>query len=496
MAPGTLTRSAHDETVHVSAKRIGIIGGGAAGLATARILQEANGMHPQTQPFQSIAILERRGLLGGVWNYTPEAQCCYNVPQDCADNAKLDGYDERDTQTGNYTTPIYNDLSTNLPKDVMQFPGFPFPDDVPYFPNHRQVLDYVNAYIDKHSLGSYAQLNTEVRSLTFDNGTMEWKCCVRRLGSDPVLEEMLTFDAVVLCTGRVTHPHIPKVPGLSELASRWPDRVIHAKEYRRALDFAGQDVLVVGGASSGSDISRMLSFAARNVHLSITDPGSAPADSLAPTTGLGCNPDNQPVKHPRIQEIVVETAGGDDGSDIPEGRIVFTDGTEMPLPHKIIYATGYMSVYPFIRSSSDLAHGSICTSQTELLPFTDGHIINDTYKHLVYINNPTLGILGIPFKIVPFQLYEYQALFLASVFQGALLLPPVEQMREEWASFVSSKPRKQLNEMGLRQVEYQNDIIDQVNSLLKEPHRLTRVPESWIDKRRRTFELRRKHLGY
>ncbi|KAI8323690.1 FAD/NAD(P)-binding domain-containing protein [Martensiomyces pterosporus] len=489
-----------DGAIRMSARRIGIIGGGAAGLGTARVFLEENKRALETnpeEPFTSIVVLERSNDIGGVWNYTSEATCHYNIPQDTADRAIVVDYDERDSKSHGFPTPVYDELNTNLPKDVMQFPDLPFPSSVPEFPDHRQVRDYVHAYADKHELRDLVQLNTEVRSLKYDAELMEWKCRVQRLDQEaPMSEEMLVFDAVVICTGRVSHPHIPDVPGLQALAVAHPGSIIHAKEYRRASDFANKDVLVVGGASSGSDISRQLSFAARSVHLSVSDPipSSASDDGLSPRLGEGCSKENQPVRHPRIKQIML---GNDSCSAVesrPMGRVVFVDGSEIPLPDTIIYATGYLSVYPYIHESRDLETPN--SSPTSLLPFTDGHIVNGLYKYLVYINNPTLGILGIPFKIVPFPLYEYQALYLSQLYQGNLQLPSAAKMRDEWETLVASRPRKQINEMGMGQVEYQNEIVDTVHAFAGKEHRLGHVSDTWIDRRKRTFELRRKHLGY
>lgn len=62
------TRSSEAEmsTILPSISRVAIIGAGAGGLVAARALREQN-------HFTKIDVYERRGDVGGVWNYTPQS---------------------------------------------------------------------------------------------------------------------------------------------------------------------------------------------------------------------------------------------------------------------------------------------------------------------------------------------------------------------------------------------------------------------------------------
>ncbi|KAJ1664158.1 monooxygenase [Coemansia sp. RSA 1646] len=407
------------------ANRIGVIGGGPAGLAVARVLASEPGT-----PF-AVTVLERSNDVGGIWNYTPDP-------------------------------------------DVMQFPGVPFPKDAPDFPDRKQVQQYVHRYYNDpdNRLQGLVQLNSEVESVKYENS--EWVCTVRRLSNDN-RTDTLKFDALAICTGRVSHPYIPCVPGLEELAQENPGIVTHAKEYRRASDYIDMTVLVVGGASSGTDISRQLSFTARQVHLSVRS--NENNDALEPTLGAGVNQSNRLRRHPQIQSITNDS-------------VVFVDGSSIELPDRIIYATGYLSVYPFFQGNDQL----------EVL--TDGRRINNLYKYLLYTQNPTLAIFGIPTKVVPFPLFEYQATFLAKVLRGIVKLPSHEEMQSQWDDLArQTSSHKQLYEFGMRQVEYQNELISIINNAYKnasdrERLRLGHVSEEWAQRRKHTFELRMKILGY
>ncbi|KAJ2078852.1 monooxygenase [Coemansia sp. RSA 988] len=503
-----------DGALRLVARQIGIVGAGPAGLAAAREFIEVNlsargkahanssldtATSSQCLPFTSITVFERNNDVGGVWNYTPDARCHFNLPQDSAAHAIGQGYDERSPTTGGFPTPLYDNLRTNLPKDVMQFSDLAFPENLPDFPDRHAVHKYIHAFADSKVLVHKELpefrlcLNTEVVDAVYSTEQSQWVCQMRRLDVDADSDaEKYTeaFDALLICTGRVSHPYIPDVPGLEKLASKFPNtKVMHSKEYRRASDFADKYVLIVGGASSGTDISRQLSYTARSVHISVSDDRLVQKTdtslTLSPELGAGCNPDNPPLRHPRIKAISTEN-----------NQVVFTGGASIPIPDVIIYATGYLSVYPFLRNSIQ----PLFPAEEAPQPLTDGHAVHDLYKYLLYIHNPFLSIFGVPSKVVPFPLFEYQAMFVAQVYQGKVRLPSPMQMESMWQNILkNANPYV----MGMKQVDYENELLAIVASAASTAgdgnyrhSRLDYVSEQWIDRRKHTFELRKKYLGY
>ena len=65
------------------------------------------------------------------------------------------------------------------------------------------------------------------------------------------------YDAVVVCNGHYEAPYIPEIPGQDEWLTN--DRSIeHSLHYDVPEPYEGKAVLIVGGRSSGVDISREL----------------------------------------------------------------------------------------------------------------------------------------------------------------------------------------------------------------------------------------------
>jgi hypothetical protein len=55
------------------------------------------------------------------------------------------------------------------------------------------------------------------------------------------------FDAVLVCNGHYTEPHLPDIPGGSD----FPGLLMHSHNYRRADPFKGQRVAIIGASYSG-----------------------------------------------------------------------------------------------------------------------------------------------------------------------------------------------------------------------------------------------------
>ncbi|KAJ2846380.1 hypothetical protein J3B02_004424 [Coemansia erecta] len=476
-----ITVDPQDSGIRVKAHSIGIIGAGPAGLASARVLLE-NG-------FTQIKVLERNNEIGGVW-------CHYNVPQESCNTAIRHNYDERSPSTGSYPTPLYDELHTNLPKDVMQFPGFPFPADTPEFPDRKQVQDYVRSYADTHGLRKVVKLNTHVLSISYVNN--QWQCISRDLERQRTNTDY--FDAMLVCTGRVSHPFIPDIPGLQELKERNPEGMISAKEFRKASEYAGKNVMVVGGAFSAYDIARQLSFTTGKLHVSLPSRDNSnddndndkdkdkDKDNKEPCFD-GFDKSNLPVVHPVIKKVDTHL-------------VYFADDSYMPLPDTIIFATGYLYSYPFIDNTNPLA---MACSQVDPLQnvrcFTDGHNINDLYEYLVYIYNPSLAVFGVPFNVAPFPLYEHQAHFLAHLYKGEVKLPSFEEMKKMWEQLVRERPGKLLFKMGLEQIPYRNSLMDTIEKYVKDECPTSRrleyvTSDSMWAMRLKKPELHLQALGY
>ncbi|TFY73126.1 hypothetical protein EWM64_g10887, partial [Hericium alpestre] len=128
-------------------KRICIIGGGANGLATLKILADT----PQVKDGRwSIVAFEERHDIGGIW-----------LPAPPTDDPPL--------------SPLYDSLETNIPHPLMAFTTFPFPPGIALYPSADEVLKYLNDYADHFDLRKYIRLNTRVDRAIWDAAAQHWQ---------------------------------------------------------------------------------------------------------------------------------------------------------------------------------------------------------------------------------------------------------------------------------------------------------------------------------
>jgi cation diffusion facilitator CzcD-associated flavoprotein CzcO len=184
-----------------------IVGGGAAGLATAYWLQRAGLRY---------RLLEAEHV-GHVW------------------------------------TRHYDSLRLHTLKAVSALPGLTMPDDYPDFPTGPQVADYLRGYAQRMNLA--VEEEAPVRAVK------------RREGRWHMATERETYDAkvLVMATGIWGRPYCPPVPGFDAFRGDG----LHSSEYRNPDRFQGQRVLVLGVGNSGAEIAAELGRAGVETTLSV-----------------------------------------------------------------------------------------------------------------------------------------------------------------------------------------------------------------------------------
>lgn len=128
---------------------------------------------------------------------------------------------------------MYDNLHTNLPKDVMAFRDVPFPSEAPVFPSRVQVLEYIQDFAVRFNLLPLVRLNTNVVRAE-PNVSGKWLVSATHENKTYTEE----YDAVVVASGHYNIPYIPDIPGLREAALRKKITIMHSREYRRPTDFA------------------------------------------------------------------------------------------------------------------------------------------------------------------------------------------------------------------------------------------------------------------
>ncbi|KAJ6779566.1 hypothetical protein PWT90_09965 [Aphanocladium album] len=366
-----------------------IIGAGSAGLAAAKYLIAE-------KTFGRIDIYEQRSATGGVWNTSHLSQePGFSIPRTAPSSAHeyvvLEKRHDDDGEDGGthvqLVSPVYDNLETNIPHGLMSYTDLKFPADTALFPEHQVVLAYIQQYgRDVEHLVAFETQVQDVRKIAAEDGKSMWKVEIKDLKTGAVLTKH--YDAVVAASGHYSDPFVPDIPGIAEFEAAHPGSI---------------KVLVVGNSASGIDISHQIAAAAQlPVLISEKDAHLGPGAALPPPTAW-----SQHVG--QVAELLPATRS-----------VRFTSGRVEAAVDAVVFCTGYHYSFPFL------------AALTPSVVVPDGSRADHLWQHMLYAPDPSLALLVVPKRIVPFPLAEAQVAVLARMWAGRLPVPTADEMHA-WA---------------------------------------------------------------
>ena len=203
---------------------VAVIGGGQAGLATGYYLRRAG-----LVPGRDFVILDAEERPGGAWQH------------------------------------MWDGLRLFSPATYSSLPGWMMPpwDDATWgFPPRDHVVDYLRRYEQRYEL-NVRRPHPATAVTREDSGD---RLLVAAEGAG------LSARFVVSATGTWTQPFWPTYPGAGDFTGRQ----LHAAQYRRPEEFAGQRVVVVGGGNSGAQVLAEVSTVADTTWVTTRPPRFLP----------------------------------------------------------------------------------------------------------------------------------------------------------------------------------------------------------------------------
>ena len=168
-----------------------VIGAGAAGLASAAMLQRAG---------ERVVVLER-DTIGAPWSAR------------------------------------YDRLHLHTVRWLSCLPGYRMPRSFGKWPSRERVLEYLQRYAELHAL----DVRTGVEVKRVDRGATGWTVTTTT--------GELQADRVVVATGYSNVPFLPEWPG------DFAGDLVHSADYRNPIPYVSRRVLVVGAGNSGAEIA-------------------------------------------------------------------------------------------------------------------------------------------------------------------------------------------------------------------------------------------------
>jgi trimethylamine monooxygenase len=381
--------------------RVAILGAGPSGTAALRAFASAK---EQGADIPEIVCYEKQDDWGGLWNYTWRT-----------------GLDE-------YGEPVhgsmYRYLWSNGPKECLEFADYTFEEHfgkpIPSYPPREVLADYIRGRVEKAGVRDWVRFRHVARWVTFDDTTQTFTVVVHDLVQNQQITEI--FDYVIVATGHFSTPNIPYFPGMDRFAGR----VLHAHDFRDALEFKDQHVMVVGSSYSAEDIgSQCWKYGAKSM------------TACYRTKPMGFHwPDNWETK-PLLTRIEGKTCH-------------FKDGTSKQID-SIILCTGYLHHFPFMQDDVRL----VCPNRlwTPCL-----------YRGVALEANPKVMYLGMQDQYYTFNMFDAQAWWARDVILGRISIPDKAAMELHSAGWIDRESKLESDkDMIYFQGDYTQDLIDQTD---------------------------------
>jgi hypothetical protein len=384
--------------------RIGVIGAGPSGLAALRALDRAG--------LDAVGF-ERGGRVGGIWSLEDRP------------------------------TAAYRSLHLITSRERTQFEEFPMPAQMPPYAARAQVGEYLESYAQRFGLLERIRLGTGVeRAVALEGGG--WEVDGER------------FDALVVASGHNDVPKWPDPPYPGEFAGRQ----LHALEFGKGEDFAGERVMVVGMGNSAMDIATDVSHFAARTLLSVRH-GSwivpkrllgKPADqTIKPWVAV-----NVPwqIRQPLAQLLLRVTVGPPERLGLPaparglfQDHPTITDTVPSRIAHGKIAPKG--AIESFEGEHVRFADGRVepvdaivwCTGYRVEIPFLDPALLAPgpaelpLYRRVFHLDRDDLFFVGLMQSTgSAFPIVERQAELVARRLTGRWSPPGRAEMRAECAA--------------------------------------------------------------
>ncbi|KAK1756330.1 hypothetical protein QBC47DRAFT_460175 [Echria macrotheca] len=464
-------------------KSVAVIGAGIAGVSAAAHLLK-HGL--------SVTVFERSDTIGGIWHYdertaadppfpchTPSAgDFRVSRPGEYAQSTPPPDTPEKDDVEVQFAPPgpCYAGLQTNIPTNVLVSRLHAWPDGtdlkVSQVLSERFIVDMAAA----HGVDGVTRFRTRVDQVTKTPDGRGWEVRTVELQRNKrLVEHREVFDFVVAASGHYSMPRIPPISGLEGWKSAFPARLSHSKQYRRPDRFRGRTVLVVGAGVSAMDICHELTGVGATVYQSVRGGfADMPLHMLPPSTM-------------RVGEIISfsdlsATSGNtDENAPIP-GTVHLKDGKILDGIHDIVFATGYITTYPYLpQFHSD----SLKNTQADerVLITAEGTMVHNLHRDIFYIPDPTLAFIGVPLHTASFGLDDFQSETVARVFTGKAKLPTEKEMRAEYAKKIKERGvGKGFHSLALggSEVAYVDGLVEWMNRGLEEDEKVVGLGAEWV----------------
>ena len=371
--------------------RVAIIGAGPSGLAQLRAFASAA---TDGTEVPELVCYEKQEDWGGLWNYTWRTG--------------VDEYGE------SVHGSMYRYLWSNGPKECLEFADYGFEEHfnrpIASYPPREVLWDYIKGRVEKSDVRRFIRFRTTVREVTFDQASEQFIVSSHDLVNSHTSSE--EFDFVVVASGHFSVPNAPHYPGFEKFLGR----ILHAHDFRDAVEFSGKDVLIIGASYSAEDIgSQCHKYGARSI------------TCTARIGPMGYDWPDSWEEMPILTHV--------------DGKTVHFVGGGTKDVDAIILCTGYQHYFPFLPDDLRL--------ETKNRLWVSG-----LYKGVAWEANPRLLYLGMQDQYYTYNMFDAQAWWARDVMLGRIELPSAAEMAADSAAWLE---REEALGTAYEEIDFQGD---------------------------------------
>jgi len=383
---------------------VGIIGCGPSG---ASALFTFNELKKSGMEIPKLVCYDKQKAFGGLWNVSWETGVHSNGEM--------------------VHSSMYNHLWSNTPKEASEIPNYTYDEHfgfpIPSYPPGCVLKDYLEGYLRKSEGEQYCRFEHSVKLCEWVSEKQKFKLIVMDHVKGEIYEEY--HDYVINAGGHFSTPNIVDFQGMNSFTGL----LMHAHDFREALQFKGMRVCIIGSSFSAEDIGfQVLKYGATSVVLTWR---SRPL-------GLKLGELNW-TEQPLLEKV--------------EGKLLTFKNGETAEVDAIIQCTGYKHSFPYMHNNLRL------NSSNQM--WVDG-----LWKGVVWEKNSKLLYLGMQNQAFTFNMFSTQAWFARDFIMGMIKLPSEEEVTKDDAKW---KARKDAIKISADIVYLQGDYMKEICEMTDHP---------------------------
>ena len=183
---------------------------------------------------------------------------------------------ERTPAVGDVWRNHYDGLRLNTGRFFSALPGSKFPRSVEAWPTRDEVVRLLETFPARG--GFNVQTGIEIKKVNYDRNHDIWLIT----SND---NRQFESRAIVIAIGTCRIPVIPEWEGKETFSGE----IIHSSKFKRAQDYVGRQVLVIGSGNSAAEIASRMTEYANSVTMSVRTPPHFLPKSICgiPIVGIG-----------------------------------------------------------------------------------------------------------------------------------------------------------------------------------------------------------------